>query len=237
MKKIPIIIIITVLIGVGIGGLIILQQLRGGEHKPMVSINENIKLPEPKYDSNTSVEQALFERRSIREYKDTPLTLAEISQLLWAAQGITYPRWGFRTAPSAGALYPLELYVVSGNVNGLPKGIYKYRPQGHELVMIVEGDKRTELCNAALGQSSIKEAASVIVFVAVYQRTTGKYGERGIRYVHMEVGHASQNIYLQAVSLNLGTVVIGAFDDEDVKKIINTGDEEQPLYLMPVGRK
>lgn len=228
--------IVIVLMGVGIGGYFMLQQLRANEHKPMEPINEKIKLPEPKYDSNTSVEQALLKRRSVREYKDTPLTLTEISQLLWAAQGITDPR-GFRTAPSAGALYPLELYVVAGNVNDLPNGIYKYRPHEHELAMVVEGDERTELCNAALGQPSVKDAAAVIVFSAVYERTTVKYGEKGIRYVHIEVGHASQNIYLQAVSLNLGTVVIGAFDDEEVKKIINTGDEEQPLYLMPVGKK
>ncbi|MBA3061290.1 MAG: SagB/ThcOx family dehydrogenase, partial [Nitrospirae bacterium] len=99
------------------------------------------------------------------------------------------------------------------------------------------GDKRTELCNAALDQPSVKDAAAVIVFSAVYKRTTGKYREKGIRYVHIEVGHAAQNIYLQAVSLNLGTVVIGAFDDEEVKKIMNIGDKEQPLYIMPVGKE
>ena len=222
--------------GVGIGGFFMLQQLKVDEREPMEPINEKIRLPEPKYDSNTSVEQALLKRRSVRVYKDEPLALTEVLQLLWAAQGITDPR-GFRTAPSAGALYPLELYVVAGNVNDLPDGIYKYKPHKHELAMVVEGDKRTELCNAALDQPSIKDAAALIVFSAVYERTTGKYGERGIRYVHMEVGHAAQNIYLQAVSLNLGLVVIGAFDDEEVKKIMNMEDKEQPLYIIPVGKE
>ena len=227
---------VIVLMGVGIGGFFMLQQLKVDEREPMEPINEKIRLPEPKYDSNTSVEQALLKRRSVRVYKDETLALTEVSQLLWAAQGITDPR-GFRTAPSAGALYPLELYVVAGNVNDLPDGIYKYKPHKHELAMVVEGDKRTELYNAALDQPSIKDAATVIVFSAVYERTTGKYGERGIRYVHIEVGHAAQNIYLQAVSLNLGLVVIGAFDDEEVKKIMNMEDKEQPLYIIPVGKE
>jgi SagB-type dehydrogenase family enzyme len=198
--------------------------------------SEIIRLPEPKHDSKTSVEKALLERRSVRDYKDVPLTLAEVGQLLWAAQGIT-DRRGFRTAPSAGALYPLELYVVAGNVNNLPDGIYKYRPYGHELMRVVEGDKRIELCNAALGQSPVRDAAAVIVFSAVYERTTGKYGKRGIQYVYMEVGHAAQNICLQTASLNLGTVTIGAFYDDTVKRILNMPEKEEPLYIMAVGRR
>ena len=197
---------------------------------------ERIKLPEPAHDSPTSIEQALLKRRSVRDYKDEPLTLAEVSQLLWAAQGIT-DRRGFRAAPSAGALYPLEVYVVVGNVSNLSDGIYRYKPHEHELERIKEGDKRAELCIAALGQSSVKDGAIVVVFSAVYERTTQKYGERGIKYVHMEVGHAAQNVYLQAVSLNLGTVVVGAFQDDAVRMIINMPDEENPLYIMPVGKK
>ncbi|MBW2645600.1 MAG: SagB/ThcOx family dehydrogenase [Deltaproteobacteria bacterium] len=198
--------------------------------------SEIIRLSEPRYDSKTSIEKALRERRSVRDYKDVPLTLAEVGQLLWAAQGITARR-GFRTAPSAGALYPLELYVVAGNVNDLPDGIYKYRPYGHDLVRVAHGDKRLELCNAALGQSPVRNAAAVIVFSAVYERTTRKYGQRGIQYVYMEVGHAAQNICLQTASLNLGTVTIGAFYDDTVKRILNMPEKEEPLYIMAVGSR
>lgn len=200
------------------------------------SDQETIKLPTPSHDGEVSLETALMERRSVRDYTDEPLTLAEISQLLWAAQGITHPS-GYRTAPSAGALYPLEIYLVSGNVTDLPSGVYRFTPQGHELVKISEGDRRSELCQAALNQKSVEQAAAVIVIAAVYERTTVKYSDRGIRYVHMEVGSAAQNVYLQAVSLDLGTVFIGAFYDEDVKTVVGLPDDQQPLGIMPLGRK
>jgi SagB-type dehydrogenase family enzyme len=197
--------------------------------------SETIRLPDPVQKSDTSIEAALLARRSVRSYQDIPLTLAEISQLLWAAQGITSPR-GLRTAPSAGALYPLEIYVVAGNVTDLPDGVYNYRPDKHELAKMLDGDKRNELCNAALGQTSVRNAAAVIVISAAYERTTVKYGDRGIQYVHMESGHAAQNVFLQAVPLNLGAVVIGAFYDDAVKKVLKMPESEQPLYIMPVGR-
>jgi len=196
---------------------------------------ETIQLPEPAYKGHISVEEALLKRRSVRSYKDAPLTIAEASQLLWAAQGIT-SRGALRTAPSAGALYPLELYIAVGNVKDLPEGVYKYRPHDHSLMRVVKGDKRIELCNAALGQSPVKSAPAVIVFAAVYERTTLKYGDRGMQYVHIETGHAAQNVSLQAAALNLGTVAIGAFYDEQVRKAINMADRELPLYIMPVGR-
>lgn len=212
------------------------MQPKGDERKPEEPINERIKLPEPKYDSSTSVEQALLNRRSVREYKDEPMRLTEVSQILWAAQGISDPRRGFRTAPSAGALYPLDVYVVIGNVEGVAKGVYKYEPHEHELLMVRNGNVRDEMAVAALGQTWVGGGAIIIVFSAVYERTTQKYGNRGIRYVHMEVGHAAQNVYLQAVSLNLGTAVVGAFEDEEVRKILNMSDEEHPLYIVPVGK-
>ncbi len=201
-------------------------------------VGGRIKLPEPSYAGNTSVEEALSKRRSIRDYSGENLTLDEVSQLLWAAQGITAP-WGGRTAPSAGALYPLELYVVVGDVEGIDKGVYKFRNsrEEHELEKVKEGDIRAELAEAAGRQECVRDAAIDIVFTAVYERTTRKYGERGIRYVHIEAGHAAQNVYLQAVSLDLGTVVIGAFMDDRVKELVNAGEQEKTLYIMPVGRK
>jgi len=212
------------------------QEPIKAENMPEIALGERIQLPEPRYESETSVEEALSQRRSIRAYSGDNLTLEEVSQLLWAAQGITAP-WGGRTAPSAGALYPLELYVVVGDVEGIDQGVYRYIPQGHELVKVRDGDLRAELADAALGQSSVRDAAIDLVFTAVYERTTVKYKERGVRYVQMEAGHAAQNVYLQAVSLDLGTVTIGAFGDTEVKQIMHLEEQEDPLYIMPVGRK
>lgn len=196
----------------------------------------NITLPQPRFSSSVSVEESLLARRSVREYSVAALTLAEISQLLWAAQGITNPS-GLRTAPSAGALYPLELYIVTGKASGLAEGVYKYRPNEHALITVTAGDVRPELSGAALGQDSVKQAAADIVLSAVYQRTTRKYGERGIRYVHIEVGHAAQNLCLQAAALGLGAVTVGAFDDDQVKKLLKMPSEEAPLYIIAVGKK
>ena len=203
---------------------------------PQVEEVIDVKLPEPRYDSDVSVEQTLLQRRSVRDYTGEPLSLQQVSQLLWAAQGITDLR-GLRTAPSAGALYPLEIYLVVGDVENLAGGVYHYQPVGHTLTRVLDGDLRAKLAAAALGQGCVKEGAINIVFTAVYERTTQRYGERGTRYVHMEVGHAAQNVYLQAVALHLGTVVIGAFHDDQVREILSLPQQEQPLYIMPVGRK
>lgn len=195
-----------------------------------------INLPKPKTKTNISLEETLNKRRSIREYSSEALTLSEVSQLLWAAQGITDKR-GKRTAPSAGALYPLSVYLVAGNVKNISSGIYKYEPQNHQLVKIKDGDIREALSKASLGQPWVKNAPVNIIITAIYEVTTRKYGERGIRYVHIEVGHVAQNVLLQAVSLDLGAVPVGAFNDEDVKKILNLREAEQPLYIIPVGRQ
>lgn len=193
-----------------------------------------IVLPEPRLDSDHSLEQTLLRRRSVREYGGEALTIDEVSQLLWAAQGITYAR-GFRTAPSAGATYPLETYLVVGNVIEVAPGVYRYDPARHRLEKVLEGDVRAGLTSAALGQRQVGEGAASIVFAAIYERTTQRYGERGIRYVHMEAGHAAQNVYLQAVALDLGTVVIGAFRDDEVSEVLGLPADEEPLYVIPVG--
>ncbi len=195
-----------------------------------------INLPEPKYESKLSIEKALLQRRSVRDYKELPLDISEVSQLLWAAQGITDQR-GLRTVPSAGALYPLEVFLVAGNVSGLPAGAYRYKPAGHALVKVAGGDRRAELCEAAGGQACVKNGAAVVVFTAIYERTTVKYGDRGIRYSHIEVGCAAQNVYLQAVSLDIGTVFVGAFDDSQLKQLLNLDDNEHPQCIMPLGKK
>ncbi|MDH7487044.1 MAG: SagB/ThcOx family dehydrogenase [Anaerolineae bacterium] len=190
---------------------------------------EVITLPAPRLQSDVSLEEALLRRRSVRTYSDQPLTLAEIGQLLWAAQGITDER-GLRTAPSAGALYPLELYVATDD------GLYHYRPQGHQAeVRRVEG-WREALCPAALSQGAVCQAPAVFVVTAVYARTAAKYGERAERYVRLEAGHAAQNLLLQAVALDLGAVPIGAFYDDQVQAALGLPADHQPLYLIPVGR-
>jgi len=186
-------------------------------------------LPRPNLKGTLSVEEALARRRSIRSFTEVKLTLEEISQLLWAAQGITREETGFRTAPSAGALYPLEVYLVTED------GLFHYMPQGHGLETLGDSDLRGQLSRAALGQSSVREAAADIVVTAIYSRTTRKYGPRGERYVHIEVGHLGQNIHLQAAALGLGSVPIGAFHDDQVKKVLSLPREEVPLYIIAVG--
>lgn len=205
--------------------------------EPAMAKDETIvKLPKPRYAGNVSVEEAMLKRRSVRKYKKSPLELSDISQLLWAAQGVTDPI-GFRTAPSAGALYPLELYLVASSVKGLDQGVYKYSADRHTLKRVIKGERQGRLYWSSWAQKSVKKAQAVVVITAVYKRTTGKYGNRGVRYVHMEVGHAAQNIYLQAVSLGLGTVVVGAFNDKSVKKEIGAQKDEEPLCIMPIGKR
>jgi SagB-type dehydrogenase family enzyme len=192
---------------------------------------QNIKLPEPRVEGTVSVEKALKERRSVRVFKDEPLTLAEVSQILWAAQGITEPQKGLRTAPSPRGGFFLETYVVPGNVTDLPPGLYQYRPRGHELAKLAEGDKKTDLVRAA-GQAPIKGAPMALVFTGNMERAAA-----GQSMVYMEAGHASQNVYLQAVALNLGAVTMAGFKAEEVRKALGLPEKEQPVYILAVGRK
>ena len=190
-----------------------------------------IRLPKVKEKGLTSLEETLNERRSVRDYKPGPLSLEEVSQLLWAASGANLYR---RTAPSAGATYPLETYVAAGEAEGLAPALYHYLPSGHALEMARDEDVRKRLSRAALGQGMISRAPIDIVIAAEVRRTTARYGQRAIRYVHMEAGHAGQNVSLQAIALGLGTVMVGAFDDGEVKEVL--GIREEPLYIIPVGR-
>ena len=190
-------------------------------------------LPAPITDSDVSLEETLLTRRSLREYTGEALTLQEVAQILWAAQGTTSSK-GFRTAPSASATYPLETYLVVGDVEGLDKGVYRYQTKEHSLLKVLDGDKMPLLTRTNMGQYFVEGGAIYIAFAGIYSRTgTGDYAKR---YVHMEVGHAAQNVYLQAVSLGLGTVVIGGFNEERSSKILELSINEAPLYWMPVGR-
>jgi SagB-type dehydrogenase family enzyme len=185
-------------------------------------------LPPPRTTGEVSLEETLARRRSVREYTGQALTWEEIGQLLWAAQGITR-NWGARTAPSAGALYPLELYVVTRD------GLYHYVPDGHQVTYTPALGLHQALWEAGLKQDWIREAPVVFVIAAVYERTEERYGARAERYVYMEVGHAAENLLLQAVALDLGAVVIGAFHDEQVRDALDLPDDHAPLYLIPVG--
>ena len=195
-----------------------------------------IALPAPCLKGETSLEEAVSRRRSRREFKGSPLTLGQVSQILWVAQGITNPE-GLRAAPSAGALYPLDLYLAVGEqqAGGLAAGVYHYDPQGHALERILEGDVRQSLARLAVDQTFIADAPLVLVITGEYERTSWKYGDRATRYVHMEAGHTAQNVYLQAEALGLGTVTVGAFQDEEVSRTLGLPAGHRPLYVMPIG--
>lgn len=194
-----------------------------------------MKLPEPKLNSTFSVEKAISQRRSVRSYADATLSLEEVSQLLWAAQGMT-GAGGERSAPSAGATYPLRVYIAAGHVTDLAAGIYKYDCQAHELTLLFNGDERSHLADATRGQGWVSEAPASLIICSSAASTMQRYQEMGERYVYMEAGHAAQNVYLQATALGLGTVVVGAFDAPAIKRLLWLLPHEQPLYIMPLGQ-
>ncbi|OGP75305.1 MAG: nitroreductase [Deltaproteobacteria bacterium RBG_16_49_23] len=194
-------------------------------------MTKEIRLSKPNEKGLVSIEETLNQRKSVRDYKKASLSMEEVSQLLWSGSGKNLYR---RTAPSAGTAYPLEIYLVAGEVEGLEPGVYHYSISKHSLERFKEQDVRNRLCRAALEQGMIERAPISMIIAADYDRTTGHYGQRGIRYVHMEAGHVGQNISLQAVALSMGTVMVGAFEDRQVKEIL--GIEEEPLYIIPVGK-
>ena len=202
-----------------------------------MSTSQPIYLPSPSQKGSISLEEAISQRRSIRDFTPKAISKLQLSQILWAAQGITDTRGRYRAVPSAGATYPLEIFVVCGtsSVEEVDAGIYHYNIDSHSLTLHQKGDVRLELARVALHQEFIYEAPVDIVICALYERTTLSYGSRGERYVHIEAGHAGQNIYLQATALGLATVAIGAFNDERVRGILRLDKEYKPLYIMPVG--
>jgi SagB-type dehydrogenase family enzyme len=194
-----------------------------------MSATKTIKLPEPRILGKMSVEEAIFRRRSERSFYPNELSLEQVSQLLWSAQGITDKSWGFRAAPSAGSLYPLYLYILKKD------GVFQYIPDGHKLKQISEEDKRPSLVRASLGQGYISEAPLVIVICGNFRITEAKYGQRSYRYVNMEVGHVAENIHLQAVAMGMASVPIGAFWDDVVAKVLELPETQDPFYIVPVG--
>jgi SagB-type dehydrogenase family enzyme len=201
-------------------------------------------LPSPSFEGTVSVEKAIARRRSHRSYIGISISAEDLSQILWAAYGITKPLSGYphtmgglRTAPSAGALYPLQIYVLIGNVKGIEPGVYKYFSQGHKIVRVIDKDVRSQLCSAALNQSMIKTAPACIFYSADFSVTTQVYGNRGReRYVCIDLGHSAENVYLQVEALHLGTCAIGAFNDSEVRAVMQLPENEEPLYIMPIGR-
>ena len=203
-----------------------------------ISQPAEVYLPSPRQIGNLSLEEAIVQRRSLRDFTAEPISQSQLSQILWAAQGISDASWKYRSVPSAGATYPLEVFVVCGGkgIEGLLDGIYRYNINSHSLPQQHEGDVRPALARAALDQEFIYEAPVDIVICAIYERTLRRYGARGERYIHMEVGHAGQNIYLQATALGLATVAIGAFYDEQVRQVLRLDKQTKPLYIMALGR-
>jgi len=195
-----------------------------------------IKLPPPSPQGKMSVEEALKKRRTVRQFAQRGLDLSQVSQLLWATDGKSDAK-GLRTAPSAGATYPLEIYLVAGErgVTGLTPGLYQYRPDSHTLELTQKGDLRAQVSRASLHQTWMAEAPVMVVIAAEYRRCMARYGDRGIKYTHMEVGHAGQNLFLQAEALGLAAGIVGAFEDRNLKETLHLPPQHEPLLIMPVG--
>ncbi len=199
---------------------------------------ETVKLPAPAYPGAMSVEEALKARRTVRQFASRNLDLKQVGQLLWGADGLSDDR-GHRTAASAGATYPLEIYLVAGErgVAELPAGVYRYRVQEHALEPVVKGDQRAAVARASLHQTWMTQAPVIVVIAADYRRCTQRYGERGMMYTHMESGHVGTNVFLQAEALGLGAGIVGAFEDRGLGQVLQLPKEYVPLLVMPVGFK
>jgi SagB-type dehydrogenase family enzyme len=197
-----------------------------------------VKLPPPAHKGSMSVEEALSKRRTVRHFASRSLDINQVSQLLWGTDGVSDPR-GLRTAPSAGATYPVDLYLVVGErgVATLAAGVYHYRPQDNALTLITPGELRPAVARASLNQSWMAEAPVIVVITGEYRRCMARYGERGVRYTIMEVGHTAENLFLQAEALGLGAGIVGAFEDRAVTQVLKIPAQHEPLLIMPVGYK
>lgn len=205
-----------------------------GNLKPDAS--KAIKLPEPRTDGGISVEKALKERRSIRSFKDQALTLEEVSQLLWAAQGITDDK-GHRTAPSAMEAYPLEIYLLADNVTGLASGVYHYSPEGHNLIAMVQSSRLDELYGSSSGREAwIKSSPAIFIITGVFERLNRVMGQDSSRYVYVEAGTAAENLLMEVVSLGLASTYTAGFDANRTEELLGLSKGEELIGVMPVGR-
>lgn len=201
---------------------------------PRNTIDDRVPLPTPRRDGTVSLEAALNARRSVREFGVAPLPIEALSQVLWATQGVTGDERR-RTAPSAGGAYPLTVHVAAGNVTGLPAGVYRYEASEHALYRVLSGDFRRDLYGATLGQTAPAAAPVSLLITASYERSTDRYGTRGMAYTLIEAGHAGQNLALQVTALGLATTAIGAFREDVVREVLHLDAQEHPIYLFPVG--
>ena len=199
---------------------------------------KTIRLPPPGTAVRLSFPDLLSLRRSVREYSQRPLRPEEISFLLWASTGIQRVEGGheFRTVPSAGALYPIETYLIANRVKEIENGVYHYAVQGHLLEEVAAGDVRGALTQAALFQEFCSEAAAVFVWTAVFRRSKWKYRQRAYRYVYLDAGHIAQNLALAAVGLGLGSCQVAAFFDDEMNALLGVdGEQESVIYMSAVG--
>jgi SagB-type dehydrogenase family enzyme len=234
-KRLVIICLIIIFIGVSSA------YYFSGTTKPTSNtrhVISTVTLPAPKLTGNVSVEAAIQNRRSVRHYSNQSVTLGNVSQILWSAQGITDTQKQLRATPSAGQVYPLEVYVIAGpNVSGLDEGVYQYEPSNNTLEKLMNGDLRTDLSNIADGQPWVKQAPLDILITGNNQKMIDKYPDKALstRFVDIEAGHAGENIYLQSVSLGLVTVSLGSFDSNQLTQKFELPSNETPLYIFPVG--
>jgi SagB-type dehydrogenase family enzyme len=200
--------------------------------------SKKIQLPPPEQAKIMSVDEALRRRRSIRAFSDKPLTMEQLSYLLWASTGIQRREGGckFRTAPSAGALYAIETYVIANKVRDLETALYHYSIKSHLLEELERGEFSHSIARAALGQEMFLGAAAIFVWTTIFNRSKWKYRQRAYRYIYLEAGHIAQNLALTATSLNLGSCQVGAFYDDEVNRIVGSdGTKESTIYLSVVG--
>lgn len=224
-------IIIFISIFILIAGCSKAENTKTGENTTQNEENQDIiHLPQPDKEGGGGLHKILNDRRSIRSYVDGEITKEELSQILWSGDGISYEERAFRTAPSAGALYPIDIFVFN------EEGVFRYEPQDHYLKRVQDEDRRDDLYTASLSQGAVRDADTVLVLMGFVERTSVKYGDRALRYVYIEGGHICQNILLEVENLGLGAVPIGAFHDEQILEILSLEDDVVPVFVIPIGR-